>query len=34
MEKEILAKLKKLREERGVRPTELAFHLDYRRICL
>ena len=28
MEKEILAKLKKLREERGVRPTELAVYLD------
>ena len=28
MEKEILAKLKKLREEKGVRPLELAVHLD------
>ena len=28
MEKEILAKLKKLREEKGVRPTELAVYLD------
>lgn len=28
MEKEILAKLKKLREEKGVRPMELAVHLD------